>query len=398
MPSLACWSCGRRIFTTVSLDALFPDERRCPRCGALLNTDRRGGNRREYNRRQIHPTIPARLTASNAARGSVARDRVGARTPERPIAPRRARRDPATVTSRDPAPVTRLAVLGLGLIGGSVVQALAARHPTAWAVTAWSRTPDAPAAAHRAGYVAEVADDPVAAAAAAQLTLLAANPTTNVALVARVGPAVVAADGLLTDVTSVQAPMAAAAAAVAGLRAVGGHPMSGRERAGYAAADPDLFADRAWVIVPGALATGSDVEMVERLARDCGARPVRLEAAAHDAAVALISHLPLVVANALVAAAAGAPDWPLARSLAAQGWRDTTRLARGDPALGAGMLALNAGPVADALRRHRAVLDAWQARLDALAASDGTDLGRDELLIELERVASLARGEGSMGG
>jgi hypothetical protein len=58
MPSLACWSCGRKIFTTVSLDALFPDERRCPRCGALLNQERRGGNRREFNRRQNPPDDP----------------------------------------------------------------------------------------------------------------------------------------------------------------------------------------------------------------------------------------------------------------------------------------------------------------------------------------------------
>ncbi|HEY8199037.1 MAG TPA: hypothetical protein VIF44_04645 [Candidatus Limnocylindrales bacterium] len=58
MPSLACWSCGRRIFTTVQLDALFPDERRCPRCGALLNQERRGGNRREFNRRENPPDDP----------------------------------------------------------------------------------------------------------------------------------------------------------------------------------------------------------------------------------------------------------------------------------------------------------------------------------------------------
>jgi len=52
MPSLACWSCGRRIFTTVPLESLFAEERRCPRCGALLNPERRGANRRQSNRRQ----------------------------------------------------------------------------------------------------------------------------------------------------------------------------------------------------------------------------------------------------------------------------------------------------------------------------------------------------------
>jgi hypothetical protein len=52
MPSLACWSCGRKLYTTSSVESLFPEERRCPRCGALLNADRRAGNRRNVARRQ----------------------------------------------------------------------------------------------------------------------------------------------------------------------------------------------------------------------------------------------------------------------------------------------------------------------------------------------------------
>jgi prephenate dehydrogenase len=290
--------------------------------------------------------------------------------------------------------MTRLAILGFGLIGGSVAQALTTRRPGAWAVTAWSRSADTPRAATDAGFLSAVAPDPLAAAGEADLTLLAASPRANVALVGRVGPIVVEAGGVLTDVTSVQAPMARAAATVPGLRFVGGHPMSGREERGYAAATADLFVGRPWVVVPGPAATAPDVALVERLALDCGARPVRLEAAAHDAAVALISHLPLVVASALVDAAARAPGWPLARTLAAQGWRDTTRVARGDPALGAGMLALNAANVAEALRGQRAVLDAWQVRLDALAETDGDGHDLDALLAELERVAALASGNG----
>ncbi|MFI5262041.1 MAG: hypothetical protein ACHQZR_05770 [Candidatus Limnocylindrales bacterium] len=58
MPSLACWSCGRHIFTTVALETLFPEERRCPRCGALLNQERRDGSRREIERRQNPPDDP----------------------------------------------------------------------------------------------------------------------------------------------------------------------------------------------------------------------------------------------------------------------------------------------------------------------------------------------------
>ena len=72
---------------------------------------------------------------------------------------------------------------------------------------------------------------------------------------------------------------------------------------------------------------------------------------------------------ALASAALDGPDWPVARELAAQGWRDMTRLARGDPTMGAGMLATNASAVAARLRVLRAELDGWQERFDALAAA-----------------------------
>ena len=108
----------------------------------------------------------------------------------------------------------------------------------------------------------------------------------------------------------------------------------------------------------------------------CGAWPVELDAAAHDQAVAAISHLPLVASLALAEAALESADWTVARQLAAQGWRDMTRLARGDPAMGGGMLATNAAAVAERLRDLRAALDEWQVRLDALAAADVPRGGR----------------------
>ena len=97
---------------------------------------------------------------------------------------------------------------------------------------------------------------------------------------------------------------------------------------------------------------------------------VRLDAAAHDRAVAGISHLPLLVAAALVEAVAGRsaadapPDWDVARALAANGWRDMTRLARGDPAMGAAIAATNAAAVAERLRALRIALDGWLAELE----------------------------------
>ena len=116
------------------------------------------------------------------------------------------------------------------------------------------------------------------------------------------------------------------------------------------------------------------------LARACHARPVAMDAAEHDAAVAAISHLPLVLAAALVEAVsgpAGAPraDWPQAADLAAGGWRDMTRLARGDAAMGAGILATNGPAVAARLRDLRAVIDDWLAALERPGGPDESRAG-----------------------
>jgi prephenate dehydrogenase len=151
--------------------------------------------------------------------------------------------------------------------------------------------------------------------------------------------------------------------------------MAGRETSGYAAAVADLFTGRPWVVVPAVPADVQATVAVETLAVACGARPVRLGPDEHDRAVAAISHLPLVLAAALVEAVAGADStepgsWPLARSLAASGWRDMTRLARGDVAMGAGIVATNARELATRIRAMRDVLDGW---LEELERRDGPD-------------------------
>jgi arogenate dehydrogenase (NADP+) len=96
-----------------------------------------------------------------------------------------------------------------------------------------------------------------------------------------------------------------------------------------------------------------------------------MTAEAHDSAVAAISHMPLVISAALVEAVAGraghAPraDWPAAEKLAATGWTGMTRLALGEPAMGAGIAATNSGAIAARLRDVRGVIDEWLAELEA---------------------------------
>ena len=260
----------------------------------------------------------------------------------------------------------RLAIIGFGLIGGSVARALGARDAGRWRIAAWSRSSDGPRAALADGAIDVAAASAEEAVAGAELVLLAASPLANLELVARLGPAVAASGATLTDVTSAQARMARAAAQVAGLRHVGGHPMAGIEARGYDAARADLFAGRPWIVLPAPQAQPVDVDRVRDLAVACGGRPVELDPVVHDRLVAAISHAPLVIAAALAETVTSSDAWAPAAGLAAGGWRDATRVARGDPDLGAGIAALNRDELAAWLDRFAVTLAAWRAELEAV--------------------------------
>jgi prephenate dehydrogenase len=277
----------------------------------------------------------------------------------------------------------KVALLGFGLIGGSIARALRREgSATAWmaadrpALSAWSPTGAGPAAALRDGVIDEAAPDPRTAVEGAGLIVLAGPVPACLALLDDLAGDLAATldpDAVVTDVASTKVALALRAT-VLGVRYVGGHPMAGLERAGYEAATAELFVDRPWVVVPSD--DRAAVERVEALAVGVGARPVRMSASAHDHAVAGISHLPLLVAAALVETVAGLPpaargDWPDARTLSAGGWRDMTRLARGDTTMGSGIVATNAPAIAARTRDLIAVLTAWA---DELERSGGPDI------------------------
>src|SRR5437773_7576830 len=254
----------------------------------------------------------------------------------------------ATAAARLPG---RVAFLGFGLIGGSIAMAL---REAAYAgeLVAWTPNGSGPREGKERGVLDDAAEDARAAIDGADLIILAGPPLEMLGTIRALAGELaedMAPGATITDVVSTK-EMVVNEATSAGLRFVGGHPMAGREATGVAAATEDLFVGRPWVIVPTASATPDDAARVEALATAVGATSVRMTAAAHDAAVASISHLPLVVVAALVESVAGSSDtgaWRAAKALAASGWRDTTRLARGDPGMGAGILATNSAHVAD---------------------------------------------------
>ena len=177
---------------------------------------------------------------------------------------------------------------------------------------------------------------------------------------------------LVTDVAGAKVPVVAAATGLEHF--VGGHPMAGREVRGADAASIALFRGAAWVLVTDG-AHEADLARMEEIVGSLGARPLRMTAVEHDEAVAVTSHLPQVLAAALLGAAS---DTPRALDLAAGSFRDLTRVAASDPALWSGLLEINAGYVGPALRRFAVRLEAWADAIgvenveDALASAAAT--------------------------
>jgi prephenate dehydrogenase len=271
----------------------------------------------------------------------------------------------------------KVALLGFGLIGGSIAYALR-RNPEDWTIAAWTPTGAGPAIARAEELIDEAADSASRAIQGADLVVIAAPPLAALELIDQLaGPLIVdlAPDALVTDVVSTKSAIVARAQA-ANVRFVGGHPMAGREVGGFDAARAELFSGRPWVVTPASTARHGDRERIEAFVEACGGIPVAMSPEDHDTAVAAISHLPLVVAAALVEAVAGGageaerPDWTQAASLAATGWEGMTRLARGDVEMGAGIAATNAPAIAARLRDLRSVLDAWLVYLDGPGGPD----------------------------
>ncbi len=270
----------------------------------------------------------------------------------------------------------RIVFVGLGLIGGSVARALRQSPGYAEArLVAWTPSGRGSQAALAADVVDIAAADLEQAIDGADLVVLAAPPVACITIIERLGAGLgdrLAPGATVTDVASTKADLTRAARN-AGIPYVGGHPMAGRETSGFGSADGSLFVGRPWVITDAV--RGGDPAAVRGLALACGALPVELDAERHDRLVAAISHVPLLASVALAEAVTGAPgpaeaDWPAAGALSATGWRDATRLARGEPTMGAEIAATNAAAIVEGLRRHRERIDEWIALLEAPGGPD----------------------------
>ncbi len=247
----------------------------------------------------------------------------------------------------------RLALVGLGLLGGSIGLAARARG-VARTVVGTSRSRETLALARARGAADLVCADPRAAVDGAELVILATPPSAMPGVVREITPGL-RPGTLVSDVGSVKATLAETLPGLLppGVVFVGAHPMAGSHERGLAHARADLFDGAACVVAPGA---GAQAEAVARL-RDfweaLGARVVVRDPETHDAEVAWVSHLPHALAFAFARALEAAPAG--AARVTGPGFRDFTRIAHGDPELWSEILSANrkalAGPLQAAATR-----------------------------------------------
>jgi prephenate dehydrogenase len=250
-----------------------------------------------------------------------------------------------------------LSVIGLGLIGGSLLRAADA---AGWKVRGATRSGATATAARDEGFDVTASIEDLAMSTTDDDLVVLAVPLPAVVDVLPV-LACHAPRCRLTDVVSVKQPVAAAVARhTPQARYVGGHPMAGTSDSGWAAGSATLFAGASWVVGSDGGADPQVWTQVAQLALDCGAQVVPAGAADHDAAVARVSHLPHLLAAVL--ASVGADGGPLAMALGAGSFTDGTRVAASNPDLVRAMCEGN----------RDALLDAVDDALGRLGAARGS--------------------------
>ncbi len=272
--------------------------------------------------------------------------------------------------------MTRLAVIGPGLLGGSI--ALAARRAGNFRVAVWARRPDAVQELRDKEVADFASDDLRAVAEGADLAVLCVPIGVMPRLAAQLAE-FLPPGALVTDVGSVKAPVVEALSPIfqGGARFIGSHPMAGSEQAGLSAARADLFDGATCIVTPEVDSAAADVATVSCFWETLGCRVVNLDPAAHDEMVARISHFPHLLAAVLVRSVD--EDCAAAFEFIGPGFRDTTRVAAGPPAMWTEILQTNRVAVK---KSAEAMIEKLHEALRLLDESPGDDTLMNQFLTE----------------
>ena len=266
----------------------------------------------------------------------------------------------------------KILIFGVGLIGGSFARSLKAAHAVD-DIVGFGRTPKGLKLAYDLGIIDEVGINPGADVREADLILVATPVGQMQEIFERIAP-YLGEHTIVTDAGSTKSDVIAAARAALGDRVgqfVPGHPIAGAETSGAEASRADLFQDRKVVLTPLLENRVEDIETVRRAWELCGADVRILDAETHDRVFAAVSHLPHLLAFALVDEFANRPNADQLFQFAAAGFRDFTRIAGSHPAMWRDISLANRAAVLDELDRYSAALMRLR---QALVDNDGEAL------------------------
>lgn len=244
---------------------------------------------------------------------------------------------------------------GTGLMGASIGLGLSA---AGWDVSGWDPNPEATLVARERGAISSILSDPDDRVADADLLVLSGPPAATIEALATIETG-----ALVTDISSVKAPIVDAAKGLR--RFVPGHPMAGSASSGPEHASAHLFQGATWVLCDN-LANSADIEQMKEIVAALGANPVVMDAASHDERVALVSHLPRLLASILIQMT---DDNPGASELSAGSFRDLTRVAGSDPGWWTDILIANQGAMDRTIEQMQRLLGRWR---EEIASGDAT--------------------------
>jgi len=242
--------------------------------------------------------------------------------------------------------VRRIAIIGLGLIGGSMGLALKKAQGKELELVGFARRPEAASIALGIGAVDRAEGDLISTVKDVDLVLIATPAMAIKEVLTQIGDSL-SQGCIVTDTASTKAQVMAWAQELLppSVGFIGGHPMAGKETFGIRAADADLFRGCIYCLIPGENASNQAIDLVTGLVNQIGANPLFLDASEHDSLVAAVSHLPLLLSTALVTTTTKSPSWPQMARLAASGFRDLTRLASGNPEMSRDICLTNKEPI-----------------------------------------------------
>jgi prephenate dehydrogenase len=229
-----------------------------------------------------------------------------------------------------------VAIIGLGLIGGSIGLALNKTGEQGWEIVGYVRRPEIASTALNLGVVNRVETSLEDTVKGADLVIIATPILTIKGILSQITD-YLPRGCIVTDTasTKLQVMKWAEDLLPATVDFVGGHPMAGKETYGIHAAEAELFRGCTYCLTPAKKAVPQAVGKVAKLVEELGAIPLLIDAQEHDDLVAGISHLPMLLSAALVSATTKDPSWHGMSKLAASGYHDLTRLASGNPQVNA---------------------------------------------------------------